>query len=454
MLLIEFSEKCLAEKEYVCQVIFEEFLGLPYHFSVVEISGIQITLRNGARLFLEDHFFVKCPVSFKPDSNLLPKQIDMVENVFIPDRPIPAVWGCNKLEVSNKKMVCGLDIFASVFFMLSRWEEIICEERDEHYRFPGKSSLAWKNGFLYRPVVDEMIEMLWNMLVSLDPNLSRKKTSGKIVPSCDVDFPFEEYVASPFSLFKACCKDILNERRIQSAYAKIAKFCRFRRADYSCDSNYTFEWYMDLLEEIGLKGVFFFLANNGETGDSFYNLCDEPIKKLLKQIYSRGHEIGIHSSYNSFQSPEKLLFEKKLMERTMEEFGIFQRIKGNRQHFLRWDASSTADFLENAGYEYDSTGGFADLPGFRFGTAKEFPMWSWKRRNKLKLKQKPLIVMDSTVLSPKYLGLCPDDARNLMDHLKQKCLYYKGNFVFLWHNSSLNCQSEKDLFCRALNKYI
>src|SRR5215467_3320114 len=50
---------------------------------------------------------------------------------------------------------CPVDLPASVLLSLSRFEETLPGPRDAHGRFSAFSSIAWQNGFLQRPIVDE-----------------------------------------------------------------------------------------------------------------------------------------------------------------------------------------------------------------------------------------------------------------------------------------------------------
>ncbi len=84
------------------------------------------------------------------------------KNDFIVEKDIPIIYGTDKLEITEQNqniITCGIDIFASSFFMLTRWEEYVNKNRDRHNRFPAIESLAFKNDFLSRPVVNEYVEM-------------------------------------------------------------------------------------------------------------------------------------------------------------------------------------------------------------------------------------------------------------------------------------------------------
>jgi hypothetical protein len=164
----------------------------------------------------------------------------------------------------------------------------------------------------------------------------------------------------------------------------------------------------------------------------------------LKNIHHRGHEIGMHASYETYQNPDQIKKERVALLQACETQGIDNIARGNRQHFLRWDTAQTPDHLDAAGFEYDTTGAFADASGFRYGTSYPFTMWSWKKNAPLNIKQRPLVVMESSVIDDCYLGLgYTEKALDLMLTLKKRALQFDGDFTLLWHNSRL--MTDKDL---------
>src|SRR5205823_4239631 len=76
------------------------------------------------------------------------------------------------------------------FFLLTRYEEEVLTERDEHGRFPAALSLAARERFLDRPLVNEYAELLWRELRLLWPRLDRRRREFRLLPSHDVDVPF------------------------------------------------------------------------------------------------------------------------------------------------------------------------------------------------------------------------------------------------------------------------
>jgi hypothetical protein len=74
-------------------------------------------------------------------------------------------------------------------------------------------------------------------------------------------------------------------------------------------------------------------------------------------------------------------------------------------------------------------------------------MWGWRSQTKLKLKQRPLIVMECSVISDTYMGLgYGKEAKVFIMQLKQASQALGGNFVLLWHNSELQAEKQINMF--------
>ncbi|WP_234909911.1 polysaccharide deacetylase family protein, partial [Vibrio anguillarum] len=117
----------------------------------------------------------------------------------------------------------------------------------------------------------------------------------------------------------------------------------------------------------------------------------------MRRIHERGHEIGLHPSYGTFQQPELIKQEAERLKRICAEESIDQHVWGGRMHYLRWEQSTTMRAWAGAGMTYDSTLGYADRPGFRCGTCFEYPAFDPVAQEQLNLRIRPLVVMECTV---------------------------------------------------------
>ncbi|NYT06599.1 MAG: hypothetical protein GKC04_09600, partial [Methanomicrobiales archaeon] len=111
---------------------------------------------------------------------------------------------------------------------------------------------------------------------------------------------------------------------------------------------------------------------------------------LIRELAGEGHEIGVHGSYRSFADGDLLAREKARIE---EIAG--RPAAGIRQHHLNLAVPGTWELQANAGFAYDTSLGFKDRPGFRWGTC--FPLYPETAKGPLPLLELPLAVMDITV---------------------------------------------------------
>jgi len=188
----------------------------------------------------------------------------------------------------------------------------------------------------------------------------------------------------------------------------------------------------------------------GLTGyDNMYDSSNPFIKKLVEQIKNRGHFIGMHPTYNAYNDRNQFVKEKKELEKNLEASIIF-----GREHYLRFELPTTWQIWDDNGMQWDSTLSYADREGFRSGVCYEYSVFNILTRKKLKLKEKPLIVMESSFIGYQAT-ITPEEMENKIKLLVQEVRKYNGNFVLLWHNSSFYTPEWKDfkgVYERILNE--
>jgi hypothetical protein len=444
-----------APAEWVLKWIFTEILHLEVICLAHAGDRIEIRFQGKVLSIACDFFRLNKPFWLQPGSLVIEPREDWmdVDRTLAADltaRSIPVLWGHQGfLHTAQGNGQLHLDVIGSIFFMLSRYEELVKASRDQNDRFPAAASLAVERGFLYRPIVDEYIEILWSAMLKVWPQLTRPLTAGAMVVTCDVDEPYERWISSPWLLAQGLAGALLRRRSVGCASRRLKNAWCSRRGRFQFDPNWNFAWYMSTLESHGHRGIFYFIPTSGTTQfDCTYSLTERRMQELLKSLSDRGHQIGMHGSYTTYRNAALMKRERMSLIDACRSAGAAAAVRGNRQHYLRWDAGQTADHLEHAGFTYDSSGGYADNPGFRYGTTRTFPMWSWIRQAPLKLRQHPLILMEGSVISYLKLGYSAE-AFDLMRRLKKAALKY-GDFTMLWHNSSLSTTEDVGLFSQIL----
>jgi len=453
----------LMERRYAADVVFREFLGINVTLKVEDRENWCLLDREKkAKLYLPDCFFKNYKrLWLKKESmpllplNILHSERILPEAVLVePDLPIlfgertkDGSW----FQVENERTArLGVDVLGAAFFMLTRYEELVVNERDEHGRFPGYASLAYRAGFLDRPIIDEYVELLWAVIKRLWPNVGRKKRSFRVCPTHDVDSPFAHQSLGRLGSIRASFGDFLKRGAPKLAIRRAISALLPPKLQDAVDPNNTFNWIMDLSERYGLKSTFYFMAGGAPPYHPLYALDEPRIRRLIRSIHRRGHEIGLHGSYDAMEKPSMIAAERQKIDYVLREEGIWQSGLGGRQHYLRWSADSTWRAYDEAGLTYDSSLGYADIPGYRTGTSLEYPVFDLINRKVLNLYERPLIFMEASLLSKQYGNLDREDALNKIKDLIKATRRVQGTFTFLWHNSFLQYAFLRKIYKQCL----
>ncbi|WP_246944224.1 polysaccharide deacetylase family protein [Bacillus pinisoli] len=429
--------KFLDERTYIVNVLLKDFLGLQFEIEVHNILDYVILLPNGKELWIKDHFFSHVPpTEGYLHHSFLPTKVSFAKNRFIPEQDIPIIYGTEDVDViRDERIICNIDLFASSFFMLTRWEEYVNKNRDSFDRFPAKESLANKHLFLDRPVVNEYTEMLWSMLLFLGIEQDRLERRFSIIPTHDVDHI--RLWDSPIDVLRTMVGDLTIRRNVNLALSRPKQYLNIKN-NHEKDPFDTFDDIMDQSEALGIQSRFFFMNGGVTKFDRKYKLKDRHVQNVIQRIKRRNHIIGFHPSFNTYTNPELWKQEKEGLE---EVLGL--PVKEGRQHYLRFQVPLTWEIWEKNNMTVDMTMGYAEKEGFRAGTCYEYRVFDILKRRTLDVTEFPLIVMESTFFYQDDVR--PEEMIKRINYLKQKVKKYNGNFVILWHNSNFNHGIWKDI---------
>ncbi|WP_434290100.1 polysaccharide deacetylase family protein [Clostridium botulinum] len=352
-------------------------------------------------------------------------------------KDFPVIYCANEDEpyvINNgNNIITNIDIVQSIFFMLTRYEEVLLwdeVEKDIYGRFPAKESLAYKEGFLNLPIVNEYIEWLWQWIDSFNLGDKRRNLWGKYdFAAClthDVDMPFK-YIY-PLK------KDIQNLKVKKASLAYRDIFLHALSAiDYKKDPFYTFDYIRKIEKKYNFTSSFYFMTGGTSNYENFYSIDDERVLHLMDILYSQNCEVGYHYSFNSYNDFSQRKKEKDLLDKHIPD-----KIYGGRNHYLRFKAPESWRISEKIGILYDTTLSYADYDGFRCGIAMPFKPFDISENRELDIYEIPLIVMEGTLKDRKYMNLNIKDAINEIKGKIDTVRKYKGVFTFLWHNSSFD----------------
>ena len=373
----------------------------------------------------------------------------MVPAPGVSDLHVPLI---NKL---GNEYIIGYDILGLTYWMLTRVEEIDRKDVDVHERFPATSSHALKHDYLGRPVVDEWLHLLGQVIQRQWPQIELKQHQFNIKVTHDVDRP-SLYAFKPWkNIARTITSQLIKQRNIKDLFTTL--YIKLASGDtlLPSDPYNTFDWIMDVSEKNNLRSAFYFICGRTHfVRDADYEIEDRIIRKLMRSIYGRGHEIGLHPSYNTYLNAGALKSEANTLKSICADEGIEQEKWGGRMHYLRWSQPATLHALADSEMDYDATLGYADHPGFRCGTCYEYPAFDPVTQVQLNLMIRPLIVMEGTIIDHTYLGLgYSKKTIDVMKYYRRVCKRVDGTFTLLWLNSVLMNDMAKEIYLDIISDY-
>jgi len=428
MLKISISPKNLSEKKYIIDVLFNEFLGLEYQLETnLENNEYVISLSNQKKIIFYDFFWNQFinELDYLSNKNL-PDTLKFLISEYNPDKELPVLYGNPVINKNENEIMIEADIFSGAFFFLTRWEEYIDKDKDNHGRFKYENSFAKKFNLVHRPVVNEYVEFLWNILKKSDPSLKRKIRQYTPVITHDIDAPLR--LLDLRMLRNSFFRNLIKRKNFTNAFRDIPVYF-VNKFNPSFDLGNSYDLLMDASESIGVKSNFFFINSIKTKFDPGYKNKSDLLQKIFKRIKEREHIIGIHSSYYSLEDNLKW---KNEYEELCELTGV--KIKNGRHHYLRFNVPFTWQIWNDNGLEKDHTLGFAEIEGFRCGTCYSYSVYNFLTRQKLRLKESPLIFMEVSVTEYQKLDQ-PEQFENKLKAIVNTVKKYNGEFVFLYHNS-------------------
>lgn len=402
--------------QYVCQQVFEHWLGLQIEWTknieqYKNHTGFKFNYSNNS---LETNDF------------LLPKSTLLFEN-NLKNNPIFPVW-YNKIPalfaVSVPNAVFPFDLLATIFFHLTRYEEYLPFQTDTHGRFPASESWAYQNGCLQIPIVDLLVAELKLALQKKFPNIIFKQQQFQFSPTYDIDMAW----AFRHKGWKRTIGGYFNDL-IQGQFTSLKN--RFKTHFlFQQDPFQIFDWLDGLHRKFNLQPTYFFLLGDYGVYDKNNLVTAKPFQTLIQTIAGL-YKIGIHPSYQAAGHPLIIDKEKERLAQITQ-----QTIQRSRQHYLKLQFPQTYRQLIQVGIKADYSMGYAMDIGFRAGTSLPFYWYDLVAETSTELLIHPFQVMEVTL--KEYLKLSPEEATFVIQELIHSVKSVNGVFCSLWHNSSFS----------------
>lgn len=413
-MLLVYSPKITSRLTYTFRHFFKRILQLEIQFTT-EIN--EFVAHNGPKIT-----YAKQPLStefFVQSHQLLFEQGVNDLDIFVHD------WEETKcfFKVGDKSAI-PFDVFAATFYLLSRYEEHIPHVKDAHDRFPANESLAYKNGFLDKPVIDIWAFKVKKLLQERFADFDFKERKFNYISTIDVDCAYAYKRKGFIRTIGGFTKDFFT-LHLKQFWFRLMVLLGVKKDPFD-----NFDWLLTLQKKYGIKTIFFFLVSEYTTFDKNISTGNIKFQSLIKHVADYS-DIGLHPSYFTMRDFNKLKKEKKRLESI-----INQTVTKSRQHFLRFDLPETFQNLVDLDIKEEHSMGYASHYGFRAGTCTPFYFYDMEHEIQTPLKLFPFAVMDVTLKD--YLQFSNKKSFQIMMQLAEEVKKVNGTFITLNHNETFN----------------
>ncbi|HMN32342.1 MAG TPA: polysaccharide deacetylase family protein [Chitinophagaceae bacterium] len=403
---IIYSKEQSTRLHYILKWILEESFLCTYHWTD-DISAFESS----------DYFKINYSnLPLKSDLQIIPHPL-LFESKICNQKIVMGNWKELAIFFQNDHREIPFDIFAASFYLISRYEEYLCEETDEHNRFPHRWALAFKENFLNLPLVDLWLSEFKKVIQSKRTTIHFPAKTFQFIPTYDIDIAYSFKGKQSGVQFLSAVKDILKFDFL-NLIQRISVLVDKQKDPYDVYS---------LLDEIheryALQPIYFFLIGQRSTFNKNIAYSHSLMQNLIQSI-SQKYKVGIHPSYETSDDNELL----------KKEITIFRSNK-SRQHYIRFRIPRTYKQLAQLGITEEYSMGYGSINGFRASTSSSF-LWFDVGENKVSnMRVFPFCYMEcNSFFEQKY---STNQATQELEHYYQVTRKTEGMFIPVWHNFSL-----------------
>ena len=417
MIVIQLHPDFIEEKKYVWNYLLGELLQLQVRFEANEgQSGYLLTANNRQLWFADDFFHRSQRIDHLYSLENLPKLPVRLNHPLAPEGDLVTLYGAPEINSSDQHFECHLDITASTFFMLTRWEETVVETRDRFGRFPFSASVNCRFELQYRPLVNEYAFFLAQVLRSLGYPVDLPAREVRFLPSHDIDYI--SLWPTWYHRLRTIGGDILVRRDLTFTRWMWKEFSKLKSNPY-----HTLERLIGKAAVRNVTATFYIRSDEVD-----YSLQDNTLRQWLKRIVNAGHRLGFHPGIAAASNEE-------IFSRELEKLNTILpvRVDAGRTHYLNFTVPDTWRYWHDACIKEDSSMAYSEEPGFRCSCCTAFPVFDFKQGIEIPVRELPLLWMDRHLTKK---NLTTETATRLVQSIWETTCKYQGDYVFLWHNSS------------------
>lgn len=332
-----------------------------------------------------------------------------------------------------------VDWWLASFLFLEGWHERVLEGdfgpiHSYSLRLKGWDERAWQHAWVNR------MALFLRIWVAQNKNISESQLFGPLpkfefLLTHDVD-AIKKTVSirlkqGIFNFFNACRTAFNGEFRLALNHMKSALRFFFGQEDW---------WMLDKMLEIeilkNIRARYHFYSSSDQKNfkqwlfDPGYDINQKKLLGFMDRLQKLGGEIGLHTSFDSWNSSHLIEREKEYLQSIIKT-----PIISCRQHWLRFSWAETWKAQTEAGIVEDTTLMFNDRPGFRNAAAVKWSPWNVEYQCVNSIEALPTIIMDSHFYD--YQSIRGRSNCLNMQHWLEECKQVRGQVAVLWHPHTL-----------------
>jgi len=329
-------------------------------------------------------------------------------------------------EVPNSSI--PFDIFAAGFYLLSRYEEYLPFQLDQHERYDYKNSILNEQNLLNQPILEIWTEKFKESLQQRFDNLNFPTRQFYFEPLINVSMA-RLYKSKAFlRFFFGGFNDLFHFR--------LRKFI-LRNRVYLFGKKDPFDTFDDILrlkKKYRHPVSFFHLLTTYSLFDHNVSKNKSDYKNQIKYIADHS-DTGLLTSYYAFTDEDVIEKEVKTLENI-----IHKSVQKVRAHFNRIKIPVTYQIYKDLELKHDYSMGYNHQIGFRAGTSIPFPFYDIENETETKLILHPVVISD-VMLRHQY-NLSVKKALKIMIEEGELIRKYGGHFYPVFHNFILSDTKE------------
>lgn len=416
-MLLVYCKKVTNRAGYVFNLIFKTILGTEFE---ITSDTDYFANHNGTKVCYNSTKFTDNCIFVKSTELLFQHSIDIPETHCFDWDGVAAFFGTN-----NSDADLPFDIFAASFFLATRYEEYLPFKADDMGCYDVSNSLAYKNGFLEKPVIDIWAWRMAEAIHKKFPSWEMPKRYFNFITTVNIG---QAYKYKRIGMLRTIYGYFNDALKRDWPHVKQRTQVLLNRQPDPYDK---YETIVNISAKYSHKLVFWALMCDYSPYDHNISYRNQHLRDMLKNLADFG-KVGISLSYESEGELQTQTAETERLADVLHKPVIRSRFN-NLRFMLPLDYKN----LNKIGIEKDFSMGYRSTPGFRAGTCTPFHFFNIDAD-----REYPLLVFPTPLPEQLLTSHSATDAVTLTQKVIAEVAAVNGTFVSTWKLDTLS-NSEK-----------